>query len=104
MKVIELKKSPLKSKRFRATVMLGNNTRYLDFGSPNGMTYIDGATQSKRENYLKRHKANPLEKGLIENLTMSPALLAAKILWGKSRSIENNIESLNKELDEAWNS
>jgi len=54
------------------------------FGSPTGYTYVDGADEEIRNNYFKRHMANPTEKYRIDNLIMSPALLSAYILWEDS--------------------
>ena len=71
----------------------------MDFGSKNATTYIDGATELERENYLKRHGLNPLEKNLINNYSaITPSLLSAHILWGNHRSIMKNVDELNKML------
>jgi hypothetical protein len=91
--------SPLKSKRFRAIVNDNGIKKSLDFGSKFAKTYIDGATDLERENYLKRHGLNPLEKDKINNYSqITPSLLAAHLLWGKNRSIMKNVNELNKRL------
>jgi hypothetical protein len=96
--IIDIKSSPVKNKRFRATVLEHNGTVLkIDFGMKNGKTYIDNMrTLQERNNYLARHLANPIEKKLIENLIPSPSLLSALILWGKHKSLEKNVEELNK--------
>lgn len=81
------------SKRFMAVYK--DKTYY--FGSPMGYTYIDGASDKVRENYLKRHMANPVEKHRIDNLIMSPALLSAYLLWN-TNDLSKNIKILNKLL------
>jgi hypothetical protein len=92
-------KSPLKTKRFRAIIVDKGNTKYIDFGSKNANTYIDGATDLQRKNYLKRHEANPLEKNLINNYSsITPSLLSSKLLWGNHKSITKNRNELNKRL------
>lgn len=90
--------SPLKNKRFRVLYRSKDGKeKYFDFGYPGANTYIDGASEKTRDNYLKRHMANATEKRLITGSIISPALLSAKILWGNSRDIQRNIASLNRE-------
>jgi len=96
--IISITKSPRTNKRFRVVVKhKDGTTENVDFGYSGATTYIDGATETQRENYLKRHMANATEKRLIENLVVSPALMSAKLLWGSSRDIAKNIASLNRE-------
>lgn len=96
--IIGISKSPRANKRFRVVVKhKDGTTANVDFGYAGATTYIDGATEKQRENYLKRHMANATEKRLIENLIVSPALMSAKLLWGSSRDINRNIASLNRE-------
>ncbi len=90
---MEVYDSDKPSKRFMAVY---KNKKYY-FGSPTGYTYIDGASDKVRENYLKRHMANPVEKNRIDNLIMSPALLSAYLLWNTS-DLSKNIEILNNLL------
>jgi hypothetical protein len=96
--IIDVKPSPLKNKRFRATVRLHNGgLKNIDFGAPGATTYIDGATEKTRESYLKRHRGNPTENRLIREKIASPSLMAAAVLWGKHRNIADNIKALNRE-------
>ena len=95
MKIIKLQPSPLKTKRYR--VILEDNSHF-DFGLDTGKTYIDGVSDLTRTNYRLRHLGNPIEKRLISSLTPSPSLFSYYILWGESRSIEENIKKLNKML------
>jgi hypothetical protein len=90
--IIKIEDSPVKNKRFRITM---DNSETYDFGYFNGSTYIDHKDEKKRNAYLKRHYANPIEKKLIDNLVPSPSLYAAYILWGPYDNIEDNIENLN---------
>jgi hypothetical protein len=104
--IIDVKPSPLKTKRFRATILKHDGKSgsdgqpkvlKIDFGLKGGVTYIDNMrTTQERYNYLQRHLANPIEKKLIENLVPSPSLLSALLLWGKHKSLEKNVEELNK--------
>ena len=95
MKKINIIKSSRQNKRFR---IIMDDGRYFDFGLLNGQTYIDHHNQIKRTNYLKRHTSNEKEKYLIDNLIPSAALFSAKILWGKFKTINKNINELNKLL------
>lgn len=100
--ILSIKPSPLKTKRLRATIREGNNERTIDFGFKSGLrfglTFIDGATEAVRDAYQKRHLGNPVEAKLIQNLTLSPALLSFYILWGPTRSVDSNRIALNKML------
>lgn len=89
---MELYLSDKPSKRY---VVVYDNKKYY-FGSPTGFTYIDGASDKTRENYRKRHYANPTEKYRIDNLIHSPALFSMYLLWGDSHNIHKNLKALNK--------
>ena len=90
--IIKLENSPLPMKRYRVVL---NNGKQYDFGLRSGYTYVDGATDQVRKNYLKRHLGNPTEYKLIHALIPSPALFSAYLLWGKYRSVDKNIKHLN---------
>ena len=96
--IVDIKSSPLKYKRYRATIKMHDNSiKQIDFGLKGGSTYIDGnRTNKERENYLKRHLANATENKLINELIPSPSLLSAYLLWGPSKSLDKNINELNK--------
>lgn len=96
--IVSISKSPRANKRLRVVIKRKDGTtENVDFGYSGATTFIDGATETQRQNYLKRHLANATEKRLIENLIVSPALMSAKLLWGNSRNIQTNIASLNRE-------
>lgn len=90
--IIKVEASPIKTKRFRATM---DNGKYFDFGFDRARTYIDHKDKTLKMNYLKRHLGNPIEKQLITNLTPSPALFSAYLLWGKYTDLQKNINHLN---------
>lgn len=95
-KVLQLPKgSP---KRFIAELSLNGKIKRIKFGAPLGSTYIDHGDEKKRENYWKRHMANPIEKYRIENLIPSAALLSAYLLWGESTNLAENVDTLNTAL------
>ncbi len=66
--------------------MLLIDNKKIHFGSPNGYTYVDGATEKTKENFLKRHSK------LNEDWTkINAGSLSRFILWGDSKNIETNI-------------
>jgi hypothetical protein len=93
--IVSVTKSSKKGKKLKATL---NDGKVINFGSSTSETFVEGASQKKRENYLKRHLANTTEKRLIENLKPSPALLSADLLWGETNNLNQNIKMLNKRL------
>lgn len=66
----------------------------VHFGSDGSTTYVEGASDSDRENYIARHRVN-------ENWEdpTSAGALARYILWGDSRSIEENIKSFKSKFN-----
>jgi hypothetical protein len=95
--IIDFTTSPKEDKRFRITLLMDDGrTKSWDFGAEEGSTYIDHADPVKRENYLKRHLANPTERHRIENLIPSAALFSAVLLWGNSPDLTENIIWLQK--------
>ena len=94
-KIVKIENSPRKNKRFRVHL---RNKDYYDFGLLGASTYIEHHDKIKRENYRKRHLGNDRENYLIKNLIPSPSLFSYYILWGDSRSVEENIKKLNKRL------
>jgi hypothetical protein len=100
MIIVDIKESPIQTKRFRAKL---SNGQEIDFGLRSGSTFIDHKDEYKRRNYWERHYASRNERHLIMNLIPSPALLSALILWGHSTDIKENIKELNKMLDTKYN-
>ena len=99
--ILSITPSKLKTKRLTAQVRYSDGKeRTIHFGyksgGKTGYTWIDGASEAVRAAYWARHLGNPVEKRLIENLVISPATLAAYILWGKYRNIQSNMEELNR--------
>jgi len=102
--ITDIRPSPLKTKRFRATILEHNGKENkIDFGFKNGVTYIDNMrTSQERRNYLARHLGNKTEQKLIDNLIPSPSLLSAYLLWGPTKSLEKNVNELNKLFKEKY--
>jgi hypothetical protein len=90
IQITKISKSTNKNKKYVATL---NNNKQIHFGLEGSNTYTDSATIQTRENYLKRHLANKIEKHLIDNLIISPSLLSYYITWGNSRMLLINSSS-----------
>ena len=92
MQITNIEPSNRKNKRFKVILSDG---RKFDFGLKNGLTYIDHHDKNKRFAYWARHFSNDKEYKLIHDLTPSPALFSAMILWGHFDTIDQNINALN---------
>jgi len=92
MRIVEIQNSPKKDKRYRVVL---DDGKFYDFGLLNGSTYIDHNDDKKRMAYIARHFTNRLEKNLIENLIPSPALFSIFLLWGRYKTLDENIKFLN---------
>jgi hypothetical protein len=77
------------TKRF---VAIFNNGLKVHFGQPGGNTYVDGASEETRKNYIARHKVNENWKD-----PYSAGALARFILW-EHRSIKKAVEEYNKKI------
>lgn len=97
--IVSIEDSPVHHKRFRVYVKKDGKLKHYDFGLKTGRTYIDDRSEEERQNYLKRHLSNPIERQLIDHLIPSPSLFSAYLLWGKSKDLNKNIEYLNRLLD-----
>jgi hypothetical protein len=99
MKIIRIIDSNKPTKRYTAIIDDGSLLeKRIDFGLKTGSTYIDHGNKIKRMNYWLRHLNNPLEKDRLFNLEMSPSLLSARLLWGRTTDLSTNLKELNTVL------
>jgi hypothetical protein len=101
MKLINIEKTPQNSdKRFIATFCqckgatkcLDKDRTKIKFGSKTGFTFIDGATDKTKENYLKRHIVN-------EDWTkINAGSLSRFILWSK-KTLSQGIAEFKKRFN-----
>lgn len=98
IEIVEIVASSKPNKRFRIVLNENSLCRSYDFGAKTGSTYIDHEDSKKRNNYRKRHLANPAEREKIENLVPSPALFAYRLLWGNSTDLFENLIDLQKDF------
>ena len=82
--LIYLGKSTRDGKKLMA--VFRNPKKTIHFGQEGSTTRIEGATQRKRMNYIKRHEKN-------ENWEnpLTAGALSRYILWGSSKDIDDNI-------------
>ena len=87
--------SARQGKRFVAIFVKNDIIQFTsNFGSKNGMTFVDHGDIIKRANYLKRHSVNeewddPFTAGSLSRW----------ILWGNSDDIETNIKLFKKKFN-----
>lgn len=75
--------SSRKGKRYR--MVFANPHQIVDFGLKGGNTFIDHGDETKRLNYLKRHRVNE------DWDSINAGSASAIILWGESRDIGDNL-------------
>ena len=85
-----LQESPRKNKRYRMTF---DDSTYVDFGSKNGKTFIDGRTNLEKENWYKRH-----EKDRNFNNPKSGIYMSKMLLWTEP-TLKKSIRKLEKVLN-----
>jgi hypothetical protein len=98
MKLLNVEKTPATSeKRFVATFCkcngpskcLPKDRPKIVFGSKNGHTFIDGADEKTKQNYLARHSVNE------DWSKINPGSLSRYILWSK-KSLSAGIAEFKK--------
>ena len=67
-------------KKLRLTLMDG---RTIDFGAAGSLTYLEGASEAKKNSYIARHSQIRLKNGTRAiDARYSPAWLSFHVLWG----------------------
>jgi len=102
IEILDLISSPKSYKRFRIKISDGGEVKTYDFGLVGGASYIDHQDTKKRAAYWARHCGNPKEKQLINNLIPSPALFSARLLWGSSTDLCDNLVELQSDFNKAF--
>jgi hypothetical protein len=93
MKLISVKKSTAKGKKFMALFDKNGEKKLVHFGALGYLDYTSGATDKQRTAYLARHDK---EKNQAAD---TAGALSYHILWGQSRSRTKNIESFKKKYN-----
>lgn len=90
---VEFKVSNRKGKKMIAVFYNDNKVvKTTHFGQKGSITYVEGASVQKRNNYIKRHSINEDWRWFDR-----PGTLSAYILWN-SPDIDKNIEIYKKEF------
>ena len=79
MKLISIKPSTAKEKRFTAIFEINGKTKITNFGFKGGSTFIDHKDEAKKKAYLARHRVNERWQE-----PTSAGSLARYILWNKT--------------------
>jgi len=91
MKLIKFSKSNRKNKKYM--MVFENPTKTIHFGSDVSQTFVEGASEEKKKNYLLRHKVrekwNEINAGSASRF----------ILWGNSRNINTNLKEYLKKFN-----
>lgn len=87
-KLLKVKKSKNKNKRYDAFYHIGDNkVRKTSFGSSKYQNYTIHKDKKRRDNYRKRHKNDNIHD------PTSPGALSWYLLWGDSTSLRENIKN-----------
>jgi len=94
-KQLILSKSKIKGKRFKIEMKNFDNMEdhHHDFGSKIGTTYIDGATEKQKSNWIARHSTNKNYESIH-----SPIYFSKMLLWN-TPDLASNIKLLSKKLN-----
>ena len=102
IEILDLISSPKPFKRFRIKIQDGDEVKQYDFGLKDGSTYLDHQDKKKRDAYWARHCGNPKEHQLINNLIPSPSLFSARLLWGTSTDLCDNLVELQRDFNKIF--
>ena len=86
MELIEFGNSDRTGKKLKAIFIIDGKKKTYHFGSDVSKTYSEGADETKKENYIKRHKVNEIWDEI------NPASLSRLVLWGKYQNINKNLK------------
>ena len=87
MKLLSVKKSTAKNKKWTATFEDGEKTKKVHFGATGYTDYTKDATDEQRKSYRARHASGRTAK------PDTPNALSYWLLWGDSKSLASNLKS-----------
>jgi len=79
MKLLSIKPSTAKNKKYTATFLINDKEKTVHFGYAGSKTFLDHGDEKKKDAYLARHKKNE-----NWNDPLTPASLARYINWNKT--------------------
>ena len=83
--LIDFRKSRRKGKKYEIILMIDGKKKTFNFGSNVSITFVEGASIQKINNYLNWHSVNE------DWNSINPGSLSAGILWGDSNDIQENL-------------
>ena len=93
MQLLQFGKSNRDGKKLKIVLIKDGNKKTYHFGSDVSNTYAEGASQTKKNAYLARHRVN-------ENWNeINNGSLSRYILWGSHQSIDKNLKSFLKRFN-----
>jgi hypothetical protein len=93
MKLLSVKKSTAKGKKWTATFKEGDKEKIVHFGATGYTDYTKGATDEQRKSYRARHKSGATAA------PNTPNALSYHILWGDSKSLATNLSTFKKKYN-----
>jgi len=93
MRLLSVKRSTAKGKKWTANFQDGDKSKKIHFGASGYLDYTIGATEEQRSAYLARHSSG---KNASPD---TPNALSYYILWGESKSRLKNIELFKKKYN-----
>lgn len=95
MKLLRIIDSPVSGKEYRAIFETDDGKiRHTDFGDPSLQQYTEHGDKERRERYRARHR-----KDLETNDPTRAGFLSYYILWGDSKSMNENILAYKKKFN-----
>lgn len=86
---MQLRESPRKTKRYR---LVFDDASYVDFGSKNGMTFIDGRTEKERLAWIARHRK---DKGYDDS---TAGIYYSRFLLWTEPTLKKAVRALEKKM------
>ncbi len=89
MKLETIERTPNSKKEFKAIYKLDNgSSKTVRFGTGSNYVLNKNKTDLDRTNYIKRHRVRE-----DHNNVLTPGALSRHLLWGDSRSLNQNIKT-----------
>ena len=92
MTEITIQKSNKPDKKFKATVVSGNDKKTIHFGQAGASDYTKHKDKERKERYIDRHKKN--EKWGLDGVKTA-GFYSKHILWNKP-TLKGSVDDLNK--------
>jgi hypothetical protein len=91
-----LEKAKAKGKKWTVRLTVNGRNRVVHFGDASAQDYTQHHDKSRREDYLRRHKAR---EDWSKSGIATPGFWSAHLLWGPHTSIAKNLKAVRKAYD-----